>query len=69
MKKAKKSVARLSPLECELCKFNQKCTYGLMREDMYRLGMPLRVEDCALYNGGELLCGTGIEQVRVVRHG
>lgn len=56
MVNSKKPPARLSPLECELCSHNEKCCYGQIRDELYRLSLSIRFEDCALYNGGDVIC-------------
>lgn len=48
----KKSMVRLSPLNCELCKRRNACMYGTKVDELYRLGLTIRLEDCADYNGG-----------------
>ena len=50
----KKPIAKLSPLECELCRYRDNCQFGTISDELYRIGSGIRFESCALYNGGRL---------------
>lgn len=50
----KKPIAKLNPLECELCKYRNECTYGQSADDLYRAGLSIDFRFCGLYNGGTL---------------
>lgn len=55
MKPDKKTIAKLNPLECELCVHKDVCLYGVQHDELYRAGVTIRFADCATYNGGHVL--------------
>ena len=50
----KKPIAKLNPLECELCRYRNECTYGQCSDELYRAGLSIDFRFCGLYNGGTL---------------